>query len=70
MDEVIASLAEIRNDASLDTEKFAGKLHADLKFANIEDILQTGLHATLTTFLERIFELGNRISRDFLVPTV
>src|SRR5450830_2078190 len=68
MDDVVANLAEVRNDVSADTERLAGKLHADLKFAKIEDILEAGLHDTLTEFLERIFELGNRISRDFLVP--
>ncbi|MFZ6689392.1 alpha-E domain-containing protein [Undibacterium sp. SXout11W] len=68
MDEVVANLAEVRNDVSADTERLAGKLHAEFKFARIEDILEAGLHDTLTEFLERIFELGNRISRDFLVP--
>lgn len=68
MDEVVANLAVVSNDVSADTERFAGKLHAELKFATIEDILNAGLHNTLTEFLERIFELGNRISRDFLVP--
>lgn len=68
MDEVVANLAVVSNDVSADTERFAGKLHAELKFATIEDILNAGLHNTLTKFLERIFELGNRISRDFLVP--
>jgi uncharacterized alpha-E superfamily protein len=68
MGNVISNLHHVRNDVSADTERFAGKLHADLKFARIEEILEAGLHDTLTEFLERIFELGNRISRDFLVP--
>ncbi len=68
MDEVIQNLREIRNDASAETERFAGKLHAELQFARIGEILEAGLHDTLTEFLERVFELGNRISRDFLVP--
>lgn len=68
MGNVISNLHHVRNDVSADTERFAGKLHADLKFARIEEILDAGLHDTLTEFLERIFELGNRISRDFLVP--
>ncbi|MEB0140531.1 MULTISPECIES: alpha-E domain-containing protein [unclassified Undibacterium] len=68
MDEVVANLAEVRNDLSADSERFAGKLHADLKFARIDDILEAGLHDSLKQFLENIFELGNRIGRDFLVP--
>ncbi|MBV8634671.1 MAG: alpha-E domain-containing protein [Burkholderiaceae bacterium] len=68
MEEVIANLQKVGNDASKDTERFAGKLHAELRFHRVDDILREGLHDYLTKFLERIFELGNRISRDFLVP--
>jgi uncharacterized alpha-E superfamily protein len=68
LDEVVANLAAVRNQASADTERFAGKLHADLKFGRIEEILDNGLHDYLTDFLECIYELGNRVSRDFLVP--
>ncbi|MGV7206292.1 alpha-E domain-containing protein [Oxalobacteraceae bacterium A2-2] len=68
MDEVVVNLREVRNDLSADTERFAGKLHAELKFARIADILEAGLHDTLTQFLQDIYELGNRVSRDFLVP--
>ena len=68
MDQVVANLKAVRNEVSADTERLAGKIHSELQFARIEDILAAGLHDTLTDFMERIFELGNRISRDFLVP--
>ncbi len=68
MEHVVANLESVRNDMSADTERLAGKIHSELQFARIEDILEAGLHDTLTDFMERIFELGNRISRDFLVP--
>lgn len=68
MGHVLSNLKNVHNDVSADTERFAGKLHADLKFSRLEEILDAGLHDYLTVFLERIFELGNRISRDFLVP--
>lgn len=68
MGHVLSNLKNVHNDVSADTERFAGKLHADLKFARIEEVLDAGLHDYLTVFLERIFELGNRISKDFLVP--
>jgi uncharacterized alpha-E superfamily protein len=68
MDEVVQNLREVRNDVSADTERFAGKLHADLRFAKLDDILANGLHDTLTRFLADIYQLGNRVSRDFLVP--
>lgn len=68
MDDVVENLKHIRNDVSADTERFAGKLHAELKFGHIDDIMKAGLHLTLTEFLESINDLGNRVSRDFLVP--
>ncbi len=67
LEDVCINLQAVCNDASADTERFAGKLHAELKFGRIEDILEAGLHVYLTAFLERIFELGNRVSRDFLI---
>ena len=68
MGHVVLNLKQVGNGGSSDTERFAGRLHADLEFNQIQNILDDGLHGFLTTFLERIFELGNRISRDFLVP--
>ena len=66
---VVANLQEVRNDLSEDTERLAGKMHATLQFALIDDILEEGLHDFLTTFLASIEELGKRISCDFLVPS-
>jgi uncharacterized alpha-E superfamily protein len=68
MNEVVSNLAEVRNDISAETERFAGRLHADLKFNSMDDILKHGLHDYLTEFLENVYELGNRVSRDFLLP--
>ncbi|NEX60698.1 alpha-E domain-containing protein [Noviherbaspirillum galbum] len=68
VDEVVTNLRHVRNDVSADTERFAGKLHAELQFSTIDEILDAGLHDYLTRFLERINELAKRVSRDFLVP--
>ena len=68
MDEVLGNLQAVRNDVSAETERCAGRLHAELKFGRIDDILKAGLHDTLTAFLQNVYELGNRVSRDFLVP--
>ena len=57
------------NEISGETQRRAGKLKADLQYARIDEILSTGLHAFLTQFLDRVNELGGRISQDFLVPS-
>ncbi len=66
--EVVANLKHVGTTASHETERFAGKLNAELQFNRIDDILESGLHDYLTVFLENIGELGARISRDFLLP--
>ena len=66
--EVVTNLAEVRNNSSAETERFAGRIHADLRFSSMDEILKHGLHDFLTEFLKQIYELGNRVSRDFLLP--
>ena len=66
--EVVSNLAEVRNNSSAETERFAGRIHADLRFSSMDEILKRGLHDFLTEFLKQIYELGNRVSRDFLLP--
>jgi len=68
MEQVVRNLKAVRNDVSADTERLAGKMHAELQFARIGDILEAGLDQTLGRFMENIYKLGNGISRDFLVP--
>jgi uncharacterized alpha-E superfamily protein len=70
LNEVVSNLAMVANDQSSETQRRAGKLRADLQYGHIEEILATGLHAFLTQFLDRVNELGARISRDFLIPAV
>jgi uncharacterized alpha-E superfamily protein len=68
LNEVVSNLAMVANDQSSETQRRAGKLRADLQYGHIDEILSTGLHAFLTQFLDRVNELGARISRDFLIP--
>jgi uncharacterized alpha-E superfamily protein len=68
MEEVVANLKQVSNDNSGGTERFAGRLHAQLKFTTIDDILEEGLHDYLDRFLADVNELGNRVSQDFLLP--
>jgi len=69
MNEVVHNVSMVANDQSSETARRAGKLRAELQYGDIEEILATGLHAFLTQFLDRVNDLGARISRDFLIPT-
>jgi uncharacterized alpha-E superfamily protein len=68
MNSVIKNLDLIANRQSGETARQAGLLHAQLHYGRIEDILAHGLHAWLTDFMDRIYLLGDGISKDFLVP--
>ncbi len=69
LNELVSNLEVVANEHSHETLRRAGKLRADLQYARIDEILATGLHAFLTQFLDRVNELGGRISQDFLVPS-
>ena len=65
---VVKNLELIANRQSGETHRQAGLLHAQLHYARIEDILERGLHEFLTDFMDRIYTLGDGVSKDFLVP--
>lgn len=68
LENVVTNLAAVSNSNSSETQRRAGMLHAELRYGRIDGILEQGLHAYLTSFLERINDIGSRVSQDFLVP--
>ena len=68
LNEVMTNLAKVTSDPFSETRRRAGKLRSDLQYARIDEILENGLHAFLTQFLDRVNELGRHLSREFLVP--
>lgn len=67
MSQVYTHLSAVRNAHSAETERRAGELQASLHFGRIDDIFAMGLHEYLVQFLGRTRDLGERVSRDFLV---
>jgi uncharacterized alpha-E superfamily protein len=70
MNEVVSNLHLVGSDSGSETLRHAGKLRAELQYGRIDEILATGLHAFLTQFLDRVNDIGSRISRDFLMPEI
>ncbi|KRI00357.1 alpha-E domain-containing protein [Curvibacter sp. PAE-UM] len=70
MNEVVSNLHLVGSDSGSETLRHAGKLRAELQYGRIDEILATGLHAFLTQFLDRVNDIGLRISRDFLMPEI
>ena len=67
MSQVYTHLIALRNGLSIETERRAGELQASLNFGRIEDIFEMGLHEYLVQFMGRTRDLGERVSKDFLV---
>jgi len=67
LDGVCDNLTMLHTENSRDCERDAGKLRAELLYADIPQILDAGLHAYLTQFLARVFALGNKVSETFLL---
>ena len=63
---IVRVLEAVRNSQSGETERLAGMLYAKIRYARIDDILAEGLHEFLTGFMNSTYDLGNRISEDFL----
>jgi uncharacterized alpha-E superfamily protein len=68
MTELVINLQYVGTEASSETERLAGIIKSELQYGRIADIQAAGLDNYLTEFLERIGDLGARVSRDFLVP--
>ena len=68
INEVYSNLQALANRSSAETERRAGELEAELRFARIENLVADGLPVWLDQFLDRIADLGGRIADDFLVP--
>ncbi len=66
--EVYMNLQEVSNDRSAETVRRAGELDASLRFGRVDVLIEQGLHPFLDRFMDRIYDLGNRISDDFLIP--
>ena len=62
-----ANLKRVANPQSSETLRRVGRLEAKLAFGSIDEILAEGLHPFLDGFLAEVSDLGDRISKDFLV---
>jgi uncharacterized alpha-E superfamily protein len=66
MNGVVKSLELLANRHSGEAIERARQLRGQLCEARIEPILARGLHGYLSDFMDRIYELGDDISHDFL----
>lgn len=67
MTRLLGNLKRVANAHSAETLRRVGRLEAELAFGRIDEILAQGLHPFLDGFLAEVADLGNGISKDFLV---
>ena len=68
MNDIYEILKTLCDDSSIEAERLAGELHAQLHYGRTEKIMAVGLHEYLMSFLEKLSLLTDEINRDFLVP--
>jgi uncharacterized alpha-E superfamily protein len=64
---VVTVLGKIENGRSAETVRRAGMWYSELHYSRMSDIFGQGLHVWLESFMGRMYDLGNRISEDFLI---
>jgi uncharacterized alpha-E superfamily protein len=68
MNEIYTLLQKLSHAESLEAERLAGEIHAQLHYARMEKIIAVGLHEYLMEFLEQIALLNGEIDNQFLAP--
>jgi uncharacterized alpha-E superfamily protein len=68
MNEIYQLLQELSQAESLEAERLAGEIHAQLHYCRMEKIITIGLHEYLMEFLEQIAALNAEIDNQFLAP--
>ncbi|MEO5861253.1 MAG: alpha-E domain-containing protein [Burkholderiales bacterium] len=62
-------LKELCESVSLEPERLAGEIHAQLHYGRTERIIEQGLHEYLMDFLDQLAVLNGEINSHFLAPT-
>jgi uncharacterized alpha-E superfamily protein len=68
MNEIYDILRILCDGASLEPERLAGEIHAQLHYGRTEKIISVGLHEYLMNFLDKLSTLNGEIDQHFLVP--
>jgi uncharacterized alpha-E superfamily protein len=66
MNEVCTNLEKIADEDGGEAHRLAGRLRADLQYLRIDDAFERRIHTFLGYFHEQVYQLGTRISSDYL----
>ena len=68
MNAIYEILRSLCKRESMEPERLAGELHAQLHYGRVEQIMETGLHEYLIEFLEKLHTLNDELNHHFLAP--
>ncbi len=68
MNEIYEILGDLCKRESMEPERLAGELHAQLHYGKVDLIMEEGLHEYLMEFLEKLHILNAELNQQFLVP--
>lgn len=63
----LVQIAQEYGEPTGEAHRMAGALHANLRYGRMSDIFQTGLHEFLTDIIEQTTQLGEQITRQYLI---
>ena len=69
LNDIYDILKELCDSSSLEPERLAGEIHAQLHYGRTERMFEAGLHEYLMDFLDRLALLDGEINSHFLAPT-
>jgi uncharacterized alpha-E superfamily protein len=70
MNEIYEILGHLCKRHSMEPERLAGELHAQLHYGRVTQIMETGLHEYLEAFLEKLHTLHDELNQNFLAPAL
>lgn len=68
MNEIYEILGDLCKKESMEPERLAGELHAQLHYGRVDLIMAEGLHEYLMEFLENLHKLDAELNQNFLAP--
>ncbi len=68
MNDIYEILGKLCKRESMEPERLAGELHAQLHYGRVDQIMEEGLHEYLMEFLEKLHTLNVELNQQFLAP--
>ena len=68
MNEIYEILGDLCKKESMEPERLAGELHAQLHYGRVAQIMEAGLHEYLMALLEKLDALQDELNQNFLAP--